>query len=513
MVFTLLAAAIMASIYYNSRFGGWSMEVDTAQQSVAADGIVATGSLEHNHSYNNGYGYGALLAFLSYLSGQSIQSIQLFLAGSAVIVVLAAFLVYRELLESSAIAFLAAILLLMQPDFMFYVLRGSHESVTWTLLLLMVFLLLRGSDYRERPSRFVFFVLAFYLLCWAMVAVNVYFSSSVLSAFALALVGGWLIKKMIKNQRVDKEGTPDVLRRLVFIVSIGWLLVFLFITYIYEPGILYYYTFSEMVDRIGILFFGAQPLGQPISYSYYENAWQSRVAYLSLTGLQWIFVVSSFITWLIGLRQIKSLAGKRLLLWLFYSSFGVLLVIGVVVDFAGFLNTNLQLRLFTPFVLFASPMAALLCAHLFERLCNQSRRRILLPVCAVIVAWGLLASALKTTNDPILGNHWFFYHDGELKAANWIEEHIQYQRIWVDTRPHLAETFHFWQGYEGLSTNKYEFKKNVWSPPTYTLITALTKLRSDRVGEILPATNDKNLIYDNEEAQLFHRRPETSFQK
>jgi hypothetical protein len=267
-----------------------------------------------------------------------------------------------------------------------------------------------------------------------------------------------------------------------------------------------------MADRLGLLVLSTQDVGTPASYTYFGQAWRSQQAYLALTGGQWLIAITSLVAWGIGLFKLSKLDQKRWLLWLMYSAFGVLLAYGVVADFAGFMTANLQMRMFTPFALLSSPLAADLLARSI-RILRPHMWRLAAIAGVVILTFGAAGAVLKVTNDPTLSNQWFFYAPAELAPADWLEQSkVQQNQVWVDTWAHLPSVFYFWQGKRPYTQEQYIYG-SPRAAARYTLISELMLLRANRSGISLPATDDQLRIYDNGTVQLYHRRPLTPYQR
>jgi hypothetical protein len=512
LVILLAALALLAGLYYSLRFGGWAMEGDASKMTLSADGIAKTGLLNNAKSYTNGFGYDAQLAFVSQVSGLSLQELQLSSSLWVFVVALVAFITYRELLGSASLAALGVLLLLVQPDFMFYVVRASHEKNTWVYALLLLFLLVRSYTYAQKPRKLVITIGLFYLVFWAMVSSNAFFAATFGGTLAIGFAGGWILDRLGRHNQESTKIRGRALRRLLIITLACLTMVWIFINYTYPPALTFYYYLTSFYDKISMLILGTQGVETPSSYSYAMQAWKSSGAYLALTGLQWLIALTSLVAWGIGLFHLSRLDQKRWLLWLMYTAFGVLLAYGVVTDFLGFLSSNLQLRMFTPFALFSSPLAAGLIQQGFQALRSGGRRLLMIPV-IVVVVYAVLAAALKVTTEPLFNNQWFFYSPAELSAARWTQAHESQdlQPVWVDTWSHLPETFSFWEGYDPSRINKY-VSGRLPAPAPYTLISELVRLRANRAGNILPQTNDQNRVYDNGVAQLYHLRALTPYQ-
>jgi hypothetical protein len=512
MLAVLLAAfALTLGLYYSLRFGGWSMEGDASSQTGAAVGMIKGGALDASGSYANGFGYTAQLVLTSLVTGLDVQDIQLGSSLWVFVLALVAFITYREYL-GSVVAGLGVILLFIQPDFLFYAVRGSHEKYVWMYALLMLFLLSRSQQFISRPVRLVLYIGVFYTVFWSLTSTNVYFAAVFMGAILLSFIGGWLIIRFAGKGHNLNGGRANTMQRIIIISLACAMMVFIFINYTYRPALNTYYYFSDFSDRLSLLLLGSQPLETPASYQWFEQAWRNQGAYLALTGLQWLIALVSLVAWVGGLFRLRKMEQKQWLLWLMYGSFGSLLVFGVVADYTGFMSTNLQLRMFTPFTLFSSPLAAGLLVSVFQKI-RISWHRLAAAAAVVVVMLGAAAVALKVTNEPVFGNQWLFYTPAELAPLGWLENSgVAQSQVWVDTWPHLQLAYYFWGGYTPPAQLQYRW--GLLQPQSsYTLISNLTQLRMSRMGISLPITENQNRVYDSGQAQVFHKRPITPYQK
>lgn len=507
----LVFTALLAGIYWTVRYNGWAMEVDAARQTASAGGILATGHLVTERAYNNGYAYGAVLAFVSMLAGVPLQSVQLASGLWMFVVILAGFVAYRELLGDKPIAALATFFLLLQPDFLFYVLRGSHEKMTWSFALLMLFLLGRSFRFVRNPVRLAIYVALFYVAFFSMATSNAYFASTFLTAILISFAAGWVVTRL-RRRGVMQTGPEDgTLRRLMIIALICSVIVFAFVAYLYRPALAYFWFLKTLLARLGMLFAATEPAGKPASYTYFGTAWRSNWAYLLLTGVQWLIAAAGVQAWLWMARSRRPEDDRHWLVWLMYAGFGVQIAYGIVADFTHMLSDNMQMRLFTPLALFTAPLAAWMVADLFRRLAPRWRRLAAL-VAAPVGAFAVAMALLKVTNDPLFGNQWLFYSPPELRAAQWADANVQDRRIWVDTAQVLDQAFDFRRGYREQDGNTYTVGKDFTSND-YILISDLLRLRTGRTEVSLPPTSQDDLVYDNGEAQLYHPRQRTPYQR
>jgi hypothetical protein len=512
MAMLVIVFGLLAGLYYSLRYGSWAMETDASSMTTSALGMIDSGELLYDQAYNNGYAYPALLSFTSLISGVDVRIFQLFSSLWVFVVALAAFISYREFLGSSAAAALGMLLLFMQPDFLFYIVRGSHEKFIWASALLMLFLLARSFNYLHQPRRLLVFVVLFYLVFWAFVAGNVYFGASFMSAILLSLVGGWLLSRLRRKETHVSGDRSKAMQRLIMISLTCFMLVYIMINYAYPPAMQFYSLFTTMLDKVGLVVLGGQEAAAPASYQVAANTWRSQWSYLALTGWQWLIALLSLLAWGIGLVKLTHLDQKRWLLWLLYSASGVLLAYGVVADLGGFMSANMQVRMFTSFALFSSPLVADLVAQRLRRV-RPSRRSLAGVAGVLLLVVGAGATLLKVTNDPSFGNQWFFYSPAELAPSPWLRQHqVERPLVWLDIQDHLASAYYFWEGERPYTWERYLYG-SPQSVPHYILISEAALLRANRSGISLPATGEHNRIYDNGPVQLYHRRALTPYQR
>ncbi len=94
----------------------------------------------------------------------------------------------------------------------------------------------------------------------------------------------------------------------------------------------------------------------------------------------------------------------------------------------------------------------------------------------------------------------------------WTESNVGNQQVWLDPWANLRVSYSFQKGYSEQRPFDYSSQPAPAEYP-YVLVTQLTRLRANRVGLSLPATFDYLKVYDNGVAQLYHRRPQTPYQR
>lgn len=502
----LLPLAILISLYWIGRYGGYAMEVDASRITRAADGILHTNNLVHPKSYPAGHAYPALLVFATRLTSLDIQPLQLNAGLWLPVLLLGVYICYREFLEDDLTAGFAAFLLLLQPDFLFYILRSSHEKITWFLTVLLVFALARLAHFVDRPSKRHWYTTLFCLLLWGLVTTNAFFASTVLLALAFYTFSAWALQAMLARTSAPGGRGPYLVCSLRLCL-IGAALVLIFIELLYPPARAYWDVLRSFHAQI-TAFLSGETFKQP--YAYVATAWRSPWVYGFLTAPQWLFVLAGVTGWFSGLKRLPSAGQKVWLLWLLTAAFASLLSVGVLADLAGFLSLNLQVRLFPPFALLLTPIAAGQISHWLQR--NPLNRPVLRLGPVILTSYALLACLLKVTNDPLAGNQWVFYAPSEMASLRWIDSHLTNGRVWSGLSPHQGEVMDFLSGYSDWRHNTYEYG-DIDSPPEILLISGITQFRAGRIGKDLPGTFDHNRIYDNGVVQIHRRKPLTPFQK
>lgn len=509
----VLTIALLVGYYSSARYQGHYAEVDSLSQVTAASSIINTRQLEGPGRYSNGYAYGAVIAFASELSGISPDILISWGNVWIVVFTLVAFITYRELLGDAWLAVLSTLLLFLFPDLMFYVLRGGHERATWMLALLMLFLLVRSLHYGSRPWLLLMYILGFYLIFWSMASTNIFFASTFAGATLISFLGSRVFDFLKRTGKKEVSAREHLVNRLLILSLICLLLAFVFISYTYLPALSYYFYMEDFISRTGLLLLGAQEdAGVPSSFSYLGKSWISSGAYIALVWPQFLIAIISFGKWLSDLRNHFSFHTQRWFLWWLYGAFGILLVLGTLADFGGFMQENLQMRMFTAFALFIAPMAALTLRATFAAQLRWHPRLIVF-LGGIFVAYGILSCMLKVTNEPILSNVWLFYEPGEHRVGQWMKENMEDQEVWVDTWGRLSSLYRYTMGeYDPNMLYTYVVGIRNVTPP-YVLITENTRLSANRRGIVIPAVYDHNLIYDNGVAEIYYRRPLTPYQK
>lgn len=501
--------SLLVAGYFVLRYQGQWMENDTATITQAVQAMRAQGSLHPDGPvYQHGFGYQAVSLALLAVTGLAPQTLQtaVFPFLGALAVVLTSFLLFAAVTGERRAATLGVLLLLFQPDVLFVTLRGSHEKLTWPLMMLAL-ALFYGSLRRPVGATAVYVGL-FYLTVLALISTNVFFSSVFLVSLAFSLALGVALGRILPRRKPGYPlGRVVEAKRLLYLCASCAVLTFVFAAYVYPVALLNLRTLSSIVDRVGAFLLSFEIGGQP--YEYIAFGWVSPQVYLALTAFTWLLLAASLAEWL--RRGLAILEGREKfglassLDWLLYAGFALQVAVSILVDFSGVLSANLQLRLFPGFTVMA---AGLLARGLWRALARPRVRGGLrwaaLGAGGLATVWFALASALKATNEPALSNKWSFYSSAEAAALRWTGRDLQAAHLWSGIDERLAVVFLANESKPGSSQTVYEFGE-FEAEQRYVLSSATERLRGARLKVSLPETTGWARVYDNGEVQLYHR--------
>lgn len=529
--------ALSIGTYWTMRYGGYFGEGDTRRISAFASAIYEEGLIvtEEIVGYQSGFGFPALLAMVSHVTGIEINQLQLisslWLVGFSVV----AYICYRELIGNQVTAAVAVVILLLLPDFTFYVLRGSHEKITWTYTLMLIYLLVRS--YRTNNLlTFAATILLFYLIFFSLASTHVFFSSTLISAiitsFGIGYGFTWLHRIRKKQRENETEETHNhillnrsQINRLAIISMSGFILVYIVLNYVYTPAQTYYNNIEFVVDRTQQLFLSpgaseARQLAEDSPIGFQPQLWRSTGLYLLITAPQWLFVIASGVSWfVIGwriLRRPQFRFTPRTLLWLWFSAMAIQLALSVLMSLNQLLFfNNLLLRLFTPFALSIAPMSALLLMMVFRYIRQLPRVFYRLSVAGMALLFGFsaLAMLLKVSNEPLLSNYWMYSLPQERSGIHWMENHASLQYIHLDLWTLRLDNY--------LSTQPYNAQLNNWYQTgslesidyfNYLITSDLTDAQAVQAQVLMPSHAAHNRIYDNGATEIYYRRPVTPYQ-
>lgn len=506
----LFVAMMFFAVYFVGRFSGLWAETDSTEFTGFLRTMSATGQLLPADAdiYPNGYAAQSIGTFLVATTGLDIQSLQqIWYPLLAALVVLPAWATYRELTGSMRGAAIATALLITQPEFLFVVLRSSHEKFTRVLMLLCLMLLMRSFRLYRQPGQLSVTIALFYLATFTFVTSNNLLAHSFIVALASALGLTLLLQRWQRFPDAEQK----LARRFGYATLISLGLVYVFTFYAYPPARANLMLMQSFGDKVSALFLDVQ--AQPTNaYAQVSGGWVSLPIYFGVSLANWLLLVSSaaicgwrWLRWLQG-RHIPATANERIVL-LLYTAFAIQGAISVVVDASGALGSNLQHRLFPS----VSILAAALVGYELSQIRPSRIGRFAQVGAAVGIACLALFSMLKATNEPALSNKWTFYRESEIAAMDWADSHQNTAVLWTEFDERLTLA---WKTERGESANNNDFRGFALRPSARdVLVTSVTALRGARLGQALPVPADALRVYDNGEAELYHLRPLTPYQR
>jgi hypothetical protein len=502
---------VVVAIYFVTRFNGQWAESDSANFTIYIRDFVHVGRLipEGFAIYPNGYLDQAVSAFLLSVSGISVETLQQWAYPLlAAMVVPVAWVTYREFSPSDRGATLATMALLTQPDFLFVILRSSHEKFTRTLMLLCVLLVARTLTKAGPTGRTVMYAAILYGAAYALVSSNYLLANSFFVALATAWAGALVLTRI--SPRISSWTRP-IAERLPYLVAGSFLIVFMFTFYVYPPANHDLLVIRHTWDLVMALVTSGPGQNEDVlaAYNQISLGWINIPTYLVLSAANWILLFTATALWARRgvqwvLRGGRPSSDVALLAWLLYGALVVQGGVAILADASGALGGNLQVRLFPSLSMVG---VALLAVELGGWRAPSPIRR---PLLALLAAGAFAVSALsvlKATNEPLFSNKWSFYRTGELEAIAWADGHMTGAQTWTEFDERLTAAF--WMAI-GLPRNGFAF---TITPTTGAFVVSdLTRLRSLRTLQALPIEPDALQVYDNGMAQVFHRRPRTPHQ-
>jgi hypothetical protein len=505
----IFLVTLLIAIYFVARYGGHWTENDTAGIAEAIRSVSQSGQLipEKGFLYSNGYAYQVISTFLLDMTGLDAASLQqrVLPFGIVLLAVPVSLLLY-EITGSKPGAVFGAIFLFTQPEFLFVVLRGSHEKFGRLFMVMALFLLFRSFKSQGKLRIFATYVALFYLAVYGQLSSNFLIGFSFVAALVFGLVAGVIMESRLVHLTKTTGATT---RRLAISALTCFVIAFILVFYLYPPAQYDLYVLDGILAKIRSLTMGTETINV---YPGVLVAWINPYVYFMINLANWLVILASFPLWCWqGMRWLFRKQGPRSqavwLLWLLYGAFGFQAVLAVLSDASGLFG-NLQHRLFPSFVLLAVTVVT-------DALSRQAFLRPNVRLSKIALGFGIFVlaifSMIKSTNEASLVNYWTFYTAPELKAMQWFDRNLENTSLWAGFSGRLPDAMRLVQG-ESAANNTVYFRDQGDIKPNI-LISDLVEQQSAFVFQKLPDSSREEKIFDNGSVQIYHRRPHTPYQR
>lgn len=515
----MVIAVVILGCYPLLRYGGRWGELDTNAATWAIRTMAETGELIPSQGviYPLGYAFQSLAVFLMHLSGVSLPALQIIGASLLIVLlVIPAWMLYRELIGTDRGATLATALLFLQPEFLFVTSRGTHEKFSRMLMILCLYLLVASMKTRSTAARMVGLVIAFYGCGYAIIAHNNLLATSFIFGMLLALLGAFFAVRYDPHLR---DFGQLAVRRLISIVTVLLIMAFVFTFYLYPPARHQLDVLETIGDRLAAMLLHGQITGEGATVinpyaKWILDAWVSVPVYVIVSLADWLLIASSIAIWSWrGLRWLRRrwrpAHQGELLLWALYGAFTFQVALSVLIDISGAIASNLQHRIFPSFALLAVPMVAWAIQR--WEIGDRRMQRIVMSGLAIGALVLAVLSIWKATNEPLVSNKWQFYVPGEMRGIDWAAETLSGGVLWseYDERLKVAHDIR-----AGAVRRDVLLSIGDVKPGTRDfLLSDVTRARAARLGRLLPVEADSLITYDNGQAQVYHLRPRTPYQR
>lgn len=527
IILPLLLYVGLSYLYLIVRFNGLFIETDTANQTrVIYSASQSNSVLEADWPYSNGYLYTAISVFLLDITGIPLQMLQIVVYPLITTgLVLIAVATYRIYVRSHALAALAALLLFLQPDFLFVTWRGTHERFTWAMLLLLMFVIGKLFLQRHDVKNLSRYLLLFYAFAFAFSSANTFFASSYIVGLLLAFTGGYVLVLLRRYWRNREERVNLQMQQLLYLAFSALILLYIFVFFLYDPALEGLKAVKHLLDKLAMVLMGAEEAFNPYE-SIAGTNWVGGGLYLLLTSFTWAVLLSAVGVWFLQLRDfltrkhLSTSYGPRLFLWLAFGAYCAQMIVAIIADRSDALTGNMQVRVFTVVVLFAIPTAVSGLANALRKgldyLSQRKRLQLLAAaLAAVAVSGASLTAVWKASIEPLVGNKFLFTSIAENEAGDWLIDHIASgTRAWTGLDERVMVSMYF-QHVASLDydTGPFRLMPEPLEGTQYFMFSDVERLRWERMGRPRLYLNDKNQVYDNGTVQIYHRRPETIFQR
>lgn len=511
-----LWVGLASGLYFVLRYRGHWGEVDSAIFTQMVGSLPDWNRIKYPNNYSHGYAYSLWAASLSMVWNVDIAELQRWvmpLFGN-VFLALFGYVAFKRWLGSAKLGLLAATSLFLVPELIFTVSRGNHEKLTATLTLLASLSFLRTFQLSKDISKWsvvASWVTVHYLIVFTLVSLNSFFGAMFVYA---SLISYGLASAVLWFFPAARRDLRPVMRRFTLLATTSVMVMFIVQWYVYSSEGESSRILATILDGFGTVRETGEANSDP--YALVQNDWVSRRVYNIVSSFRFVLLGLSFPTWFVllvrALTRLRKTPVERLFLLTLYGSFGMLLALGVAVDFLGLsAGSNWQVRIYTYFSSFAVPLFVL-GVHGMRTLLSRLLPRVWVKhAFAVLMVVFIVCSLLKATLDPIVSNRWIAYKVTEMRAIDFWFDNRGNDTLNVGGNMRLYFGYVMQYGWRPGTRGALETGLSPRAP--HLVRSTVNSANAVAWGMPVPAVLLDDWIYDNGETQIVHRIPRTPFQQ
>lgn len=440
--FVILLFGMLLVGYFVFRYDGNWIDNDTVIISRQIEIVDKENTpIPSTHAYKLGYGYQVFVYYLSEFIDMSIIDTQTYIMPFIGVFLLIPSIIvfYFTITKDWIVSLIGTLMVLIQPTFIYTIMRGSHAKLDWPLLMIAIVLLVESAKMKNNKGWYVVF---FYFVIFAKVAINVFFTSSFIIALAIGLTFGFVL---VIISRAEEKFNQNIERQM-YVSLTSFVLILVFVLFIYEPARFAIRLLSSLVETMSLFFLNFEFQTNP--YSYIGLAWTSQEVYFLMSSYLWLIILFSIIEWLVRGKSILK-AGNKLNVWenfdwFLYTGFAFQIGITIIMDLTKAMGyTNMQVRAIPGFVVFAIILLARRVVHIVSKIQNTSKslRNILFVVFSLVFLVFTVFSLFSVTFEPTFSNRFTLYEHMEIKAVDWMVEKYEDTHIWTGISQRLWSVY------------------------------------------------------------------------
>lgn len=513
-----LWVGVASGLYFVLRYRGHWGEVDSAIFTQMVGSLPDWNRIKYPNNYSHGYAYSLWTASLSMVWNVDIAQLQRWvmpLFGN-VFLALFGYVAFKRWLGSAKLGLLAATSLFLVPELIFTVSRGNHEKLTATLTLLASLSFVRTFQLSKDLSKWsvvVSWVIVHYLIVFTLVSLNAFFGAMFVYA---SLISYGLASAVLWFFPAARRDLRPVMRRFALLVTTSVMVMFVVQWYVYPHEGESSRILASILDGFGTVRESGEANSDP--YALVQNDWVSRRAYNLVSSFRFVLLGLSFPTWIAlllrALTRLRKTSVERLFLLTLYGSFGMLLALGVAIDFLGLsAGSNWQVRIYTYFSSFAVPLFVLGVHGVRTLLSRFVPRAWVKHAFAVLMVGFIVCSLLKATLDPIVSNRWIAYQVTEMRAISFWFDNRGNDALTLNIGSNMRLYFGYVMQYGWRPGTRSALETNMSPRAPHLVRSTVNMANAVAWGVPLPAVLLDDWIYDNGETQIVHRIPRTPFQQ